>query len=66
MSVVHPCLAACMFYVSVNFDSNYGYTYLFWSIFTSVCCCQFTTATSLASFKKQLKTFLFTKSFPEF
>jgi len=25
-----------------------------------------TTATSLTSFKKQLKTFLFTKSFPEF
>jgi len=25
-----------------------------------------TTATSLASFNKQLKTFLFTKSFPEF
>ena len=25
-----------------------------------------TTATSLASFKRQLKTFLFTKSFPEF
>ena len=25
-----------------------------------------TTATSLASFKKQLNTFLFTKSFPEF